>query len=311
MIDLLGDPAPTGAVIVAAPEEMPVNETLELAAKLRSRDTVVDLAAVVVNRVLPELFGRGEEEVFAGARRPHRLARRRRRSSTRPLGTSVRPILDGAQLAVTLRRTRGVHLARLREELPAGTPLLYVPVPVPAQPRRAGHPPGGRAPGRGAGVLMAASRTRRAGSLEQLLAAKEIVIHCGSGGVGKTTTAAAVAAMAAVHHGRQGARAHRRPGQAPGQRPRPRGVRQRRDPRARTRPSSTPAWSPAASCGRRCSTRSSRGTTSCAATPPTRPPATRSSPTRSTRTSPAASSRATTTSRWSGSTRSTRRAAST
>ena len=42
---------------------------------------------------------------------------------------------------------------------------------------------------------------RSTGSIEQLLAAKEIVIHCGSGGVGKTTTAAAVAAMAAVHHG--------------------------------------------------------------------------------------------------------------
>jgi len=39
------------------------------------------------------------------------------------------------------------------------------------------------------------------GSLEQLLAAKEIVIHCGSGGVGKTTTAAAAAAMAAAHLG--------------------------------------------------------------------------------------------------------------
>jgi anion-transporting ArsA/GET3 family ATPase len=48
---------------------------------------------------------------------------------------------------------------------------------------------------------MAATRRGRAGSVEQLLAAKEIVIHCGSGGVGKTTTAAAVAAMAAVHHG--------------------------------------------------------------------------------------------------------------
>ncbi len=48
---------------------------------------------------------------------------------------------------------------------------------------------------------MPATRARRAGSVEQLLAAKEIVIHCGSGGVGKTTTAAAVAAMAAVHHG--------------------------------------------------------------------------------------------------------------
>jgi anion-transporting ArsA/GET3 family ATPase len=48
---------------------------------------------------------------------------------------------------------------------------------------------------------MAKARARQAGSVEQLLAAKEIVIHCGSGGVGKTTTAAAVAAMAAVHHG--------------------------------------------------------------------------------------------------------------
>ena len=51
---------------------------------------------------------------------------------------------------------------------------------------------------------MAAGRKKQkasTGSLEQLLAAKEIVIHCGSGGVGKTTTAAAAAAMAAVHLG--------------------------------------------------------------------------------------------------------------
>ena len=125
MLDILGDPTRTGAVIVAAPEEMPVNETLELAAKLRT-DTVVDLAAVIVNRVLPELFGRGEEEVFdaladpTGDGSPEALL-------TAALGAPVRPVLDGAQLAVTLRRTRGVHLARLRDELPAGTPLLYVP----------------------------------------------------------------------------------------------------------------------------------------------------------------------------------------
>src|SRR5437660_1323019 len=37
--------------------------------------------------------------------------------------------------------------------------------------------------------------------VEQLLAAKEIMISCGSGGVGKTTAAAAAAAMAAVRHG--------------------------------------------------------------------------------------------------------------
>jgi anion-transporting ArsA/GET3 family ATPase len=47
----------------------------------------------------------------------------------------------------------------------------------------------------------AKSSGERAATLEQLLAAKEIVIHCGSGGVGKTTTAAAAAAEAAVHLG--------------------------------------------------------------------------------------------------------------
>ncbi|MEY2461997.1 MAG: hypothetical protein QOH64_135 [Acidimicrobiaceae bacterium] len=46
-----------------------------------------------------------------------------------------------------------------------------------------------------------AKSSARAGSIEQLLAAKEIVIHCGSGGVGKTTTAAAAAAEAAIHLG--------------------------------------------------------------------------------------------------------------
>ena len=38
-------------------------------------------------------------------------------------------------------------------------------------------------------------------TFDSLLASKEIAIACGSGGVGKTTTAAALAAMAAVHHG--------------------------------------------------------------------------------------------------------------
>lgn len=121
MLEILGDPAQTGVVIVAAPEEMPVNETLELATRL-AEETVVDLAAVVANRVLPELFGRGEEAVFDQL---DETAAEGMLSAA--LGVSVRPILAGARLAVTLRRTRGVHLAKLRAELPEGTPLLYVP----------------------------------------------------------------------------------------------------------------------------------------------------------------------------------------
>jgi anion-transporting ArsA/GET3 family ATPase len=44
-------------------------------------------------------------------------------------------------------------------------------------------------------------RTDVEGSLDGLLAAREIVVACGPGGVGKTTTAAAAAAMAAVRIG--------------------------------------------------------------------------------------------------------------
>jgi anion-transporting ArsA/GET3 family ATPase len=121
MTDILGDPARCGVVIVAAPEEMPVNETLELTERIRT-ETRVDVAAVVVNRVLPELFGRGEQEIFETLREPALLA-----ALAAAAPPSVGPVLDAAQLAVTLRRTRAGHLARLRSELPGDIPLLYVP----------------------------------------------------------------------------------------------------------------------------------------------------------------------------------------
>jgi anion-transporting ArsA/GET3 family ATPase len=120
MLDILGDPAQTGVVIVSAPEEMPVNETLELVGRLEA-ETNVDLAAVVANRVLPELFGRGEEEVF------DRLEALPEEQLAEAVDGPVRQLLDGARMAVSMRRTRGTHLARLRDELPEGTPILYVP----------------------------------------------------------------------------------------------------------------------------------------------------------------------------------------
>jgi anion-transporting ArsA/GET3 family ATPase len=121
MVDMLSDPRTTGAVIVAAPEEMPVTETIELAGRIAA-ETPVDLAAVIVNKVLPELFGRGEEEIFEALRtEPHQG------QLAAEVGGDVGPALDGARLAVTLRRTRTGHLDRLRRELPPGLPLLYVP----------------------------------------------------------------------------------------------------------------------------------------------------------------------------------------
>ncbi len=125
MMDILGDPAQTGVVIVSAPEEMPVQETIELAERLAD-ETVVDLAAVIVNRVLPELFNRPEEELF------DRLCTPANRTKLEAAaGGPVGPVLDAAQLAVTLRRSRAGHLARLRAELPGvlngDLDLLYVP----------------------------------------------------------------------------------------------------------------------------------------------------------------------------------------
>jgi anion-transporting ArsA/GET3 family ATPase len=121
MLDILGDATRTGAIIVASPEEMPVNETIELAGRIE-HDTNVDLAAVVVNRVLPELFGRGEEECFEEIRQPARVG-----ALEAAVDGPVQPVLDAAELAVRLRRTRAGHLARLREGLAPGTNLLYVP----------------------------------------------------------------------------------------------------------------------------------------------------------------------------------------
>lgn len=121
MLDILADPAQTGVAIVATPEEMPVNETLDLSARLRD-ETSVDLAAVVVNRVLPELFTRGEEEVFRALRAPDGAA-----ALAEALGGPLDPLLDGAELAVKMRRTRAEHLGELRAGLPPGVELLYVP----------------------------------------------------------------------------------------------------------------------------------------------------------------------------------------
>ncbi len=121
MLDILDDPARTGVVIVTNPEEMPVNEAIDLAGMLRTK-TNVDLAAVVVNRVLPELFGRGEEAMFDRLREPDAEA-----VLVSAVGADAPLVLDAAELAVRLRRTGAAHLTTLRENLVPPAPYLYVP----------------------------------------------------------------------------------------------------------------------------------------------------------------------------------------
>ncbi|MBK5224582.1 MAG: ArsA family ATPase [Acidimicrobiia bacterium] len=147
MQDILHDPARTGVVIVCTPEEMPVVETLELVGRLEA-ETDVPLAAVVANRVLPELFGRREEERFEQLRTPPAveelaLAVASVGGNSTPAGAAAREVpqpepdgggvagveavLEAAELAVTLRRAKAAHLTTLREGLDPAVPLLFVP----------------------------------------------------------------------------------------------------------------------------------------------------------------------------------------
>jgi anion-transporting ArsA/GET3 family ATPase len=121
MLDILSDRRRTGLVAVTTPEEMPVAETLELARRVAD-ETTVQLSAVVVNRVLPELFGRREEEVFEELRRPDSV-----RMLSSALDGEVETVLQGARLAVTLRRNSSEHLAALQEGLGPDVPLMLLP----------------------------------------------------------------------------------------------------------------------------------------------------------------------------------------
>lgn len=120
MQEIMADPERTGVVVVSTPEETPVQESLELIERIE-RETDVSLAAVVANRVLPELFGTSEEAEFEA------LVAERASALGDAVGGDVTPVLEGARLAVTLRRTRAQHLARLRRGLAPEVPMLYVP----------------------------------------------------------------------------------------------------------------------------------------------------------------------------------------
>ncbi len=121
MIDILTDADTTGVVVVTAPEEMPVTETLELVERL-GQETDISIASVVVNRVLPELFARGDQELFDQLNTDATLE-----ALVNSVGEGVADVLAGAELAVNLRRARVQHLTRLRDSLPKDLPVMYLP----------------------------------------------------------------------------------------------------------------------------------------------------------------------------------------
>ena len=119
MTDILEDPALTGLVIVTTPEEMPVSETIDLIGRLE-RETGVTPSAIVANRVLPALFDRRQAEVVD------------RLDEVEPMlveaaGPGVRQVLAAAHVTEARRRVGNKHLERLRDGIPPGLPVLYVP----------------------------------------------------------------------------------------------------------------------------------------------------------------------------------------
>jgi anion-transporting ArsA/GET3 family ATPase len=105
MLDILRDASRCGVVLVATPEEMPVVETEDLLVRLRD-EADVDVAGVVVNRVLPEPFS------VADARLARDLVADERQLASRfgPLGSQV---FAAADLASRMRMAREPHLQRL------------------------------------------------------------------------------------------------------------------------------------------------------------------------------------------------------
>ncbi len=154
----------TGVAIVALPEEMPVNETASLERTL-IEDVGVAVDRVYMNALYPERFSEERERgprVSVRERQwraPRRVPRRDQRA----------PARGGAA-----RAARSPHRARERVGEDAS-------VHVRAGARRRGDP-GARWSAR----LMA--------SVAELLDGKRVCICAGSGGVGKTTSSAAIAA---------------------------------------------------------------------------------------------------------------------
>ena len=112
--DMLADPARTGYVAVALPEEMPVNETLELEERLGPA-VGAGLDAIVVNGVYPARFTRAEAE--------------RLRAAVRNGGNAEAEQATGALRAALTEyeraRSHRTHLRRLRRE--AHAPVLTLP----------------------------------------------------------------------------------------------------------------------------------------------------------------------------------------
>ncbi len=195
VVALLSDPARCQVVLVTLPEEMPVNEVVEAAYQLEDRVGVA-LGPVIVNAAYPPVAGleASAADTLAAA------------------GVELHPAAVDALEAARRFRTRRHELQeeqirRLSEELPL--PQLRVPFvfagaigprELDTLERGAGRRHRG-APRSGVGGAVTtadgAAAAAAQATISEVARDRSIVICCGSGGVGKTTTSAAIALQAA------------------------------------------------------------------------------------------------------------------
>ena len=107
----LTDPAKTAVVAVALPEEMPVNETVELEARL-DREMGMAVDHVIVNAVLPERFTSEDRERIAAANGSHPVS-------------GVRAALGSALSEHARVKSQRQQLRRLRRQ--TGAPVATLP----------------------------------------------------------------------------------------------------------------------------------------------------------------------------------------
>lgn len=117
MLAMLSDEATTGVVVVTTAEEMPVSETIQLLGDIKS-ETTTHVAAVVVNRVLDELFVPRDAELV------------RTLDATRPApydSDHLDGLFDAARLAIGRRAVITEHLSTLRAAVDDDVPIAIQP----------------------------------------------------------------------------------------------------------------------------------------------------------------------------------------
>jgi anion-transporting ArsA/GET3 family ATPase len=116
-LELFRDPARAGTVLVTLPEDMPVNESLELYSALTD-ELRMPVTKLVINRVLPTLFkGEDTERCLA-------------LSASLPASSPLLSLAEAARIRAVRERIQEEAIARLRNELPVeriSMPFLFMP----------------------------------------------------------------------------------------------------------------------------------------------------------------------------------------